>query len=108
MCDFSFIYIFRFILKQSLYACVYTHTATVPDDFLGHSGHPLTLTDDTDIHINVPIVADSAYELTETFFANLSLVSPISDRIILDPSSVPISIVDDDGENDTAEGISAV
>ena len=88
-----------FLLISHLKTCVYIHTAADPEDFIGHSGHLFTLTDDTDININVPIAADSAYELTETFFANLSLVSPLSNRIILDPFSVPINIVDDDGEN---------
>ena len=49
-------------------------------------------------NISVPIINDDAFELTESFSASLSLVSPVTSRITIAPDEASITIEDDDSE----------
>ena len=48
--------------------------------------------------ISIPIINDDAFELTELFSASLSLISPLTSRITVDPDEANITIEDDDSE----------
>ena len=48
--------------------------------------------------IFVPIIIDDAFEVTESFLASLSLVSPLTTRITVDSDEATVIIDDDDGE----------
>ena len=52
----------------------------------------------TSATIPVPIINDDAFELTESFSAALSLISPITPRITVAPNEAGITIEDDDSE----------
>ena len=53
---------------------------------------------DTFALISIPIIDDDAFELTESFSASLSLVSPITPRITVSPDEASVTIEDDDSE----------
>ena len=52
----------------------------------------------TSATIPVPIINDGAFELTESFSAALSLVSPLTPRITIAEDEASITIEDDDSE----------
>ena len=49
-------------------------------------------------NVSVTIINDDAFELTESFSASLSLVSPNTSRITIAPDEASITIEDDDSE----------
>ena len=49
-------------------------------------------------NVSIPIINDDAFELTESFSASLSLVSPVTSRITIAPDEASITIEDDDSE----------
>ena len=53
----------------------------------------------TDTTINVTIMNDDAYELTETFSASLSFDGDPVPRVTLSPDAAVATILDDDGES---------
>ena len=48
--------------------------------------------------ISIPMINDDAIELTELVTANLSLISPITTRITVDPDEASVTIEDNDSE----------
>ena len=49
-------------------------------------------------NISIPIIDDDAFELTESFLASLSLISPLTSQIIVAPDEASITIEDHDSE----------
>ena len=49
-------------------------------------------------NISIPIINDDAFELTESFSASLSVISPITPRITVDQDIANITIEDHDCE----------
>ena len=63
----------------------------------------LTLTFDqfnTEFNFQVTILNDVLTELSEIFYLNVSLVdSSLADRVLLDPDSASVTILDNDSED---------
>ena len=88
-------------LFPTLFHSLLLHFSTSPvtEDYGALPSTTLTFDSATTEHtIDVTIVNDDRAEPTETFTGQLTLMSPISNRISVDPSQTTVSIEDDDGE----------
>ena len=65
---------------------------SVKEDYHNPQMLQLTLNFTANVQINIPIINDKVFELTEYFFVNLSLVGGSSSQ-----TSTKVIILDDDG-----------
>ena len=69
------------------------------NDYNGLVGQQLQYTlNSTRNMINVTIINDSVFEVTESFSVSLALPGSIPPRVTLAPNSAQITILDDDGQ----------
>ena len=68
------------------------------EDYISET-NPITLSTDRSPPINIAIVNDRTFELTETLLISLSDHSALPPRVALNQTSATVTILDNDGES---------
>ena len=78
--------------KKGIKLIIHRFFFAVEEDYHNPQMLQLTLNFTTNVQINIPIINDEVFELTESFFVNLSLVGGSTSQ-----NSTKVIILDDEG-----------